>query len=379
MTTLDTPYAGTRTIYDADAHVMETGDWLVDYIDPAMRERVVNQIPFTNAQAADVRQQREADNAKRQRAEGRLMAQAYKSHGAWNAGERSRTLDLLGFSGQLVFPTFATGPFAFTSDDDFRYAGARAYNRAIVDWCSADARLHAVAYVPFHDPERAAVELDAALAAGCKAILVHSHAVGGRAPSHPDLDALWARLADANVPFVLHIGTGGPLLPEGFRNNGKEVPPDIHGGGENIRSKDYVGIHHWPETFLSVMAMDGVFARHPGLRGASIEQGAAWAVTMCQRVDHAQRAFKNEPDLRSLPDAPSEYLRGQVKYAPFPGEDVGWIVDNLGADTVLFSTDYPHNEGGRDPIAKFDATMGALDDDAVDRFYRRNYLELLGL
>ncbi len=96
--------------------------------------------------------------------------------------------------------------------------------------------------------------MSAALEGGVKAVLVHSHAVGGRAPSHPDVDPLWARLAEADVPFVLHIGTGGPLLPEGFRNNGKEVPPDIHGGGENIRSKDYVGIHHWPETFLSVMA-----------------------------------------------------------------------------------------------------------------------------
>ncbi len=99
---------------------------------------------------------------------------------------------------------------------------------------------------------------------------------------------------------------------------------------------------------------------------------------MCQRADHAQQAFKHEPDLRDLPAPPSEYLRRQVKYAPFPGEDVGWIVDNLGAETVLFSTDYPHNEGGRDPIAKFDATMADLDDDTIDRFYRRNYLDLFG-
>ena len=379
MSTIERPYAGDRTIYDADAHVMETSDWLAEYADPSLRDRLANAIPFSNAQADEVRAARAADPAKRRRAEGRLMAQAYKSHGAWDAAERSRTLDLLGFSGQLVFPTFATGPFATTRDDDLRYAGARAYNRAIVDWCSADDRLHAVAYLPLHDPARAAVELDASLGAGCRAVLVHTTAVGGRAPSHPDLDPIWSRLADARVPFMLHIGTGGPLLPDGFRNNGHEVPPDIHGGGENIRSKDYVGIHHWPETFLSIMAMDGVFERHPGLRGASIEQGAAWAVTMCQRVDHAQEAFKHEPDLRALPKPPSSYLTEQVKYAPFPGENVGWIVDNLGAGALLFSTDYPHNEGGRDPIAKFDATMTTLDDDTVDRFYRRNYLELLGL
>jgi predicted TIM-barrel fold metal-dependent hydrolase len=366
-------------IYDADAHVMETSDFLAEYVDPKLRERVLNRIPFTNAQAAEILAQRQADDAKRARAEERLLAEAYKAHGAWDSAERSHALDRLGFSAQLVFPTFATGPFAFADDNELRYAGARAYNRAIVDWCSVDERLHAVGYVPFHDPDAARIELDLVLEAGCKAVLVHSSAVGGRAPSHPDLDSLWARLADADVPFVLHIGTGGKLLPDGFRNNGRAIPPDIHGGGENIRSKDYVGIHHWPETYLSVMAMDGVFERHPNLRGASIEQGAAWAVTMCQRVDHAKRAFKNEPDLVALPEMPSVYLRRQVKYTPFPGEDVGWIVSNIGADTVLFSTDYPHYEGGRDPIAKFEATMETLDSDAIDRFYRRNYLELLGI
>ena len=32
-------YAGERTILDADSHVMELGDFLDDFIDPAQRDR----------------------------------------------------------------------------------------------------------------------------------------------------------------------------------------------------------------------------------------------------------------------------------------------------------------------------------------------------
>ena len=100
------------------------------------------------------------------------------------------------------------------------------------------------------------------------------------------------------------IGTGGRLVHPSFRNNGKPVPPDFMGGGENIRSKDFLGIHGWPERFLSVLVLDGTFEQFPGLRAATIEQGAEWVVTMTRRLDMAQDAFKkNEPDIAALQKA----------------------------------------------------------------------------
>ena len=47
-------------------------------------------------------------------------------------------------------------------------------------------------------------------------------------------------------------------MPTGYRENGRPCP-DFLGGGENIRSKDYINIGYWPENFLSVLALDGVF------------------------------------------------------------------------------------------------------------------------
>ena len=101
---------------------------------------------------------------------------------------------------------------------------------------------------------------------------------------------------------------------------------DFLGGGENIRSKDYMVLHHPPETFLACMALDGVFEEFPELRGGCIEQGALWVPTLLQRMDIAQATFqKTEPALR-LPLKASDYIRRQVKFTPFPTEPVGWLI-----------------------------------------------------
>ena len=57
---------------------------------------------------------------------------------------------------------------------------------------------------------------------------------------------------------------------------------------------------------------------------------------------------------------------------------MGWIIENAGAETVLFSTDYPHPEGGRDPIARFEATLHPIGEEAKEQFYHRNFAVMMG-
>ena len=51
-------------------------------------------------------------------------------------------------------------------------------------------------------------------------------------------------------------------------------------------------------------------------------------------------------------------MRRQVRFTPYPTEDVGWIIDQAGPEVCLFSSDYPHVEGGRRPIERFEASLG---------------------
>ena len=92
--------------------------------------------------------------------------------------------------------------------------------------------------------------------------MVPRTAAGERSPTHPDLDPVWDTLAEANVPFVLHVGGGGRLLDRAFHNNAMPVTDHL-GGGENIRSKDFLAIHHSPELFLGALIYDGIFDRFP--------------------------------------------------------------------------------------------------------------------
>jgi predicted TIM-barrel fold metal-dependent hydrolase len=299
--------------------------------------------------------------------------------GALDTEVRSRVLDALAIDAQLVFPTFALVQFASSKNPDVLYGGTRALNRAMTAFCGPDPRLKAVGYLPLNDPERALATVAEAVAEGIAAMWVPSDAPGDFSPAHVDLDPVWAALAEAGVPFVLHVG-GGKLLSKAFHNNGLPRPTDWLGGGENMRAKDFPVLHHSPERFLACLAIDGVFEHHPDLRGAAIELGASWVPTMLRNVDHAHRSFhKFEPVLSGLPLLPSEYLRRQVRFTPFPFEDTAWLLEQCGPELFMFSTDYPHPEGGRRPFEIFGEAVSGFDAVAQERFFWRNGAELFGL
>lgn len=203
-------------------------------------------------------------------------------------------LDRYGIDCQLVFSTFAPAQF-LSGDADLLWGGVRAHTRALVDFCSHDGRLLPVPLIPFVDVDRAIVELEYALESNCGGVLVQTTAPSKTmGPSHAALDPFWARLQDADVPFVTHIGTGGRLVPTGYRENGRPLPSDFLGGGENIRSKDFVNIGYWPENFLSVLALDGVFDRFPAVARRVDRAGRRMAAGNVEeaRRGHAVRAHR---------------------------------------------------------------------------------------
>jgi uncharacterized protein len=375
-------YAGEQRILDADSHVMELADFLDPHIDDDFRDLLRRKgmealKPVLDAATRKAAERRD-DPAAAAAAEERLLQdKGWNAMGAFDVAERKRALDLFGFDGQLVFATFATSMFAGRNLDRL-YAGAAAQNRAMVDFCSSDERLLPVGYVPLVDAERAHKAMVEAVELGCDAVMVPSTAAGDLSPTHPDLDPVWDTLAESGVPFVLHVGGGGRLLDPAFHNNNMPVSDHL-GGGENIRSKDFLAIHHSPELFLGALIYDGLFDRFPKLRGGSIEQGAAWVVSWMRHLDYGQRAFRRtEEPLQRLAHVPSDYVRKHLKFTPFPGEPVGWMIEQAGPELFMFSTDYPHPEGGKDPLAKFEETLAGASPEARDRFYYGNMAEMLG-
>lgn len=374
-------YAAGRTIFDADSHVMETREWLDPYLDQDLKQRLklYGSKPGRVDGLLDKARARKGDAEAEAKALENPIAgpKGWLAAGAFDSAERARVLDQFGFSGQLVFGTASLTPALAARDEGVLYAGARAHNEAMAAFCAGDPRLYGVGYA-LDNPQRALAEVDAALAAGNRAIMISAGPAGERSPGHPDLDPVWARLCETRTPFMLHIGPGTRTQPRAFRNNGRERAPDLHGGGENLRFCDYVMLSFAPQVWLTAMVYDGVFERFPELRGGVIESGAGWAPEFLRELDLGLKSFKRtDPYLQALSLTPSEYLRRAVKFTPFPGEDVGRMIRDGGADLFLFSSDYPHPEGTNDPLGRFERTLEGIGDEALDRFYRRNFLEMM--
>jgi predicted TIM-barrel fold metal-dependent hydrolase len=264
-------------------------------------------------------------------------------------------------------------------DLDFAYGLARAHNRAMADFCAVDPRLLAVGYVPLADFERARGMASEALELGCKALMIPSACPKEHSPSHVGLDPVWAIAQEAGVPVVFHVGGGGQLLHPSYFRNGLPPVPDFHGGAENFRSVDYMAIPYPPMQTLATLLIDGVFDRFPRLKFGVIEQGASWLPGWLRTLDSAFDAFrKNEERLQRLSLRPSELVRRQVRVTPYPAEDVGWIVENAGEEVCLFSSDYPHVEGGRHPLRRFEASLAAASERVKQRFYCDNFVDLMG-
>ncbi len=381
------PYAEGRLIHDADSHIVETPDWLEPYADPAIRPHLkpvyVSTVKPGEENHIDTMRRRRLDPADRAKGETEIMLRKnWSALGSFVAEDRPRALDLLGFASQLVFNTFTNQHLlaAEHGDDlDFAYGLARAHNRAIVDFCALDPRLLAVGYVPLADFARAGAMAAEALDLGCKALMVASACPRRHSPSHVGLDPVWAQAEEAGIPIVFHVGGGGQLLDPHYFENGLPPVPDFHGGAENFRSVDYMAIPHPPMQTLAALIIDGVLDRFPELMFGVIEQGAAWIPGWMRRLDSAQDAFaKNEERLRQLSLRPSEFVRRQIRATPYPHEPVGWIIAEAGPEVCLFSSDYPHVEGGRNPIKRFEDSMTATDAAAKERFYAENFVELMG-
>ncbi|MBI1186343.1 MAG: amidohydrolase family protein [Alphaproteobacteria bacterium] len=374
------PYAAGRIFHDADSHIMESGDWLASYADPGIRDRLKRMRFEAGGALAEkaiaAAQKRQGDAAATAAISANVIAgpKGWAAYGAMNSDERVRALNDLGFASQLVFTTFAGSQFSGADENDVRYGGARALNRGITEFCKADKRLIPVGVVPLSDPERALIETKEALRLGCGAIWVAASPAGDRSPGHPDLDPIWRLLAETSTPFMLHVGAASRVHPEAYFNNGRPRTTDWLGGGENLRGKDFMTLSFAPQMFLAAMAFDGVFQRFPSLRGGVIELGAGWVADFLRRLDHGWRSFKKtDPALGELAEPPSHFVRRAVRFTPFANEDVGAIIREGGPDLFLFSSDYPHPEGTKNPIERFEANLATFPEDVKDQFYRRNF------
>ncbi len=382
-----------RVIHDADSHLIEPRGWLEEYATKYVRENFDEglfsyEMPELQPllEMADKRlsgESPELTEALKENLFGHKMKlNQWAAFGANDKHERSESMDIIGLSSQLVFPTLAASRFARSTDLEVVYGGCDALSRAMADFCSDDKRLMPVGYLPLKDPDRAATSLKLALDLGIRALWIPSDAIDGRSPAHIAYDPLWAMLEEARVPVTLHIGSG-KNMPSEYMNTGIErVLSASTANLETTKPKDLPVVHHSVERWLTCMIYDGVLERFPALRIGLVEVGANWLPASLMNLDMGVSLLgKFDENLKKLSIKPSEYVQRQVRVAPLHTENTGWILKNVGKDILMFNTDYPHPEGGRDPFGDFERSLDAVGatKEELDHFYTANYEDFLGL
>lgn len=379
------PYIESHLVHDADSHLMEMPDCLDPYFEnrllkrfhehPNLGVRVGNRVALNDAL------ERQRDESFRAGAADNIMLRKnYEAQGAFLPQDRPAAVDALGVASQLVFTTFCLGNFGFDQGDDMAlcYGAAAAHNRMMTDFCAVDPRLLATAYVPLEDFDLAKQTARKAIELGAKALMVPSWCPQHHSPSHTDLFPVWAMAQEAGVPILFHVG-GEEKLNLTYKNNGLPPVADFHGGDANFTSITYLPISTSVQQTLATLIIDGVFDAFPSLKWGAIELGASWLPGWLRNLDSAAHAFrKNEQRLQNLSDKPSQIARRQLRVTPYPHEDAGWIVRNSFEEMCLFSTDYPHVEGGRNPLKRFGETLEGLPEAAINGFYAENFIDMMG-
>lgn len=292
--------------------------------------------------------------------------------GASTPEGRLAAMDVMGIERQLIFPQVVLAVPAW-SDHPSAAAVLREYNDTVVRWTAeGKGRLRPTALLNLTTIEGAIAEAERVAAGGARAVLIQDGiAPGGLSPAAPEVDPLWALLAEADMPVTLHIGGQDGFFASNAWADADLLRPGTFSTGEPVGPHMLATMHLAAQNYLAAMIYGGVFDRHPGLHIGVIELGAMWAGPF---VDLLEDRMQMSRRLReALQRRPSEVFADQIRVTPFFWERTARQIERYGMPEIYaFSTDFPHPEGGTDPIGRMGSDIESLGEDAVESFFVTN-------
>jgi predicted TIM-barrel fold metal-dependent hydrolase len=321
-------------VIDIDGHVREPDDLWERYLEPPFRSRAPKIEKVPNGQFLfrfeDGRHHRRPDETPfRTKPDGSPVNE--NRHLAADPKQRLAAMDGDGIERGLLFPS-AGLYLPSVQDDAYAAALCRAYNDWLYDYCGADrTRLMGVAVVPVQSIEDAVAEARrAVLELKFRGIFVRPNPVKGRALHDPYYDPLYRTVQQLGVPLMVHEGSGA-FLPT---------------AGADRFAGEWFFTHTVSHPFEQMLASlglicKGTLEKHSELQVVFLESGAGWLPYWLWRMDeHFEILPFQVPWLKMKP---SEYFRRQCFTSFEPDETrLGEVIASIGADRVLFASDYPH-------------------------------------
>jgi len=244
---------------------------------------------------------------------------------------RIKEMDRDGVDAEVIYGILAAA--AKLNDREASNEMLRIYNTWMHEFCSHYPNRHiGLACLPYGDIDAAVAEVHRVAKLGFKGIEL-SCSWDMEPMWHPCWEPLWQAINEVSIPLHFHtFPSVSPKLREQYT-------------GLTQRALMYSGLCLFQMTLANILtALMGraVFERYPNLRIAFGESGIGWIPYVLDRMD-----FEYEDQYKDLPLTlkPSEYWRRQCK-ATFQYDRVGTkLIDEMGVETLMWGSDYPHPDG----------------------------------
>jgi uncharacterized protein len=204
------------------------------------------------------------------------------------------------------------------------------------EWLDKDERLRAGLVVPWIDPDSAVAEIERA---GDDPRFVHV-VLPIRAPAHWG-QKIYHRMYAAAIERGLAIALHAWGLPE---------QAATVSGSTTTYVEDYLSNATIVQQHIASLVAEGVFARFPDVRVVLLECGFAWLPSLEWRLDKYWKTFW--PEIPWVKETPSDYVQRSVRVTTTPADlgdatprHVSELVDMIGANRLMFASDYPHDHG----------------------------------
>jgi uncharacterized protein len=249
-------------------------------------------------------------------------------------------------------------------------------------------RLMPVTQIDLNDVPGSIAEMTRMRALGSRSFAISESPVGigrfgsdgqsilARSITHPDFEPLWSAAEDLGMAAIAHVGFSRERIQFGWANNGANDLTTY--GLLSMVVAPQIG----PQLLLGALVFDGVLERHPRLTVVVEEVGISWLPHLVGVLDRAVGHGRREqladgefrPDFAGtaykLPLAPSEYLRRQVTVTPLVvNEPIRPILDQVAAEMLCFSSDYPHVEGTASAVAICERQLADCAPSVRETFY----------
>ena len=261
-------------------------------------------------------------------------------------------------------------------DLEARYAVARAYNRWTQDeWgFGYKERIFVPATLPLWDVDYAVAELERVLAEDARLINLSAGPASKGSPFDPCYDPIWERVNEAEVPIAVHLG-GSEYAK--YAADWSEDPDAFYNVFNGFQWVTCWGDRPIMDT-VTAMVFHGMFSRFPKMRVLIAEFGTVWLPYLLRKLDHGHMLGRQPKWGEKLSERPSELFRQRCVVAPFPEESVRRPMEAVGAECLVFGSDFPHSEGLPDPV-QYAKTVEGLDEATVQALMRDNLARFMRL